>query len=139
MLVVLALVIFGITSVFGFRLELMPDMQMPMLLVITVYPGADPESVEELVTKKIESAGSEQSGVSTYMSQSSENMSMVMFQYDYDVDMNDVYGDLRTALDSVTASLPDDAEDPFIIEMAMDALDTMALSVTANGDVDLLS
>lgn len=138
MLVVLALVVFGITSVFGFRLELMPDMQMPMLLVITVYPGADPESVEELVTKKIESAGSEQSGVSTYMSQSSENMSMVMFQYDYDVDMNDVYGDLRTALDSTTASLPEDAQDPFIIEMAMDAMDTMTLSVTENGDVDLL-
>lgn len=138
MLVVLALVVFGITSVFGFRLEMMPDMQMPMLLVVTVYPGADPESVEELITKEIEAAGSAQSGVSTYMSQSSENMSMVMFQYDYDMDLDDAYADLRTALDAVTAGLPKDAQEPFIIEMAMDAMDTMTLSVTANGDVDLL-
>lgn len=138
MLVVLALVVFGITSVFGFRLELMPDMEMPMLMVVTVYPGADPESVEELVTKKIEAAGSEQSGVSTYMSQSSENMSMVMFQYDYDMDLDEAYADLRTALDTAGAGLPAEVEDPFIIEMSMDAIDTMSLSVIANGDVDLL-
>ena len=139
MLVVLALFVFGITSVFGFRLELMPDMEMPMLLVITVYPGADPESVEELVTKEIESAGSEQSGVSTYMSQSSENMSMVMFQYDYEMDLDEAYTDLSNALDAAKASMPDDVEDPFIIEMAMDAMDTMTISVTEKGDVDLLS
>lgn len=139
MLVVLALFVFGITSVFGFRLELMPDMEMPMLLVITVYPGADPESVEELVTKEIESAGSEQSGVSTYMSQSSENMSMVMFQYDYEMDLDEAYTDLSNALDGAKASMPDDVEDPFIIEMAMDAMDTMTISVTEKGDVDLLS
>ena len=62
-LIVLALVVFGLTSVLSFRLELTPDMEMPMLLVYTIYPGADPESVEELVTKPVESAGAEQSGV----------------------------------------------------------------------------
>ncbi|MBO5291885.1 MAG: efflux RND transporter permease subunit [Lachnospiraceae bacterium] len=139
MLVVLALIVFGITSIFGFRLELTPDMEMPMLMVITVYPGADPESVEELVTKEVESAGSEQSGVSTYMSRSAENMSMVMFQYDYEVDIDDAYMDLRTALDTVTSTLPDDCQDPMVIELSMDAMDTMTLSATAVGDIDLLS
>ena len=56
-LVVLALIVFGINSIFGFKLELQPDMEMPMLLVITTYPGADRASVEELVTKEIEGAG----------------------------------------------------------------------------------
>lgn len=68
-LIVLALVVFGLSSVPGFQLELTPDIEMPMLLVYTIYPGADPESVEELVTKEVESAGSEQSGVTTYTSQ----------------------------------------------------------------------
>ena len=62
-LIVLALVVFGLTSVLSFRLELTPDMELPMLLVYTIYPGADPKSVEELVTKEIEAAGAEQSGV----------------------------------------------------------------------------
>ena len=41
--VVLALVVFGFTAIPGFRLELTPDMELPMLLVYTVYPGADPD------------------------------------------------------------------------------------------------
>ena len=45
-LVVLALVVFGLTSIVGFQLELTPDLEMPMLAALTVYPGADSKSVE---------------------------------------------------------------------------------------------
>lgn len=138
-LIVLALVVFGLTSVLSFRLELTPDMEMPMLLVYTIYPGADPESVEELVTKEIESAGAEQNGVTTYTSQSSENMSMVMFQYEYGTDLDEAYMDLQTALNTVKASMPEDVNTPVIIEMSMDQMETMDVSVMAVGDSDVLS
>ena len=138
-MIVLALVVFGLSVVPGFRLELTPDMEMPMLMVYTVYPGADPESVEELVTKPIEAAGSEQSGISTYQSQSSENVSMVMFQYDYGTDLDDAYMDLVTALETVKSGMPEDVEEPVVIEMAMDQVETMDISVTAVGDSDVLS
>lgn len=138
-LIVLALVVFGLTSVLSFRLELTPDMEMPMLLVYTIYPGADPESVEELVTKEIESAGAEQSGVTTYTSQSAENMSMVMFQYEYGTDLDEAYMDLQTALNTAKASMPDDVNTPVIIEMSMDQMETMDVSVMAVGDSDVLS
>ncbi len=138
-LVVLALTVFGLTSVAGFRLELTPDMELPMLLVYTIYPGADPESVEELVTKEVEAAGSEQSGISSYTSQSAENMSMVMFQYEYGTDLDDAYMDLRSALDTARVSMPDDVNEPVIVEMAMDQMETMDVSVTAVGDSDVLS
>ena len=138
-LIVLALVVFGLTSVLSFRLELTPDMEMPMLLVYTIYPGADPESVEELVTKPIESAGAEQSGVTTYTSQSAENMSMVMFQYEYGTDLDEAYMDLQTALNTAKAGMPEDVNDPLIIEMAMDQMETMDVSVMAVGDSDVLS
>lgn len=138
-LIVLALVVFGLTSVLSFRLELTPDMEMPMLLVYTIYPGADPESVEELVTKPIESAGAEQSGVTTYTSQSSENMSMVMFQYEYGTDLDEAYMDLQTALNTAKAGMPEDVNTPLIIEMAMDQMETMDVSVMAVGDSDVLS
>ena len=138
-MIVLALVVFGLSVVPGFRLELTPDMEMPMLMVYTVYPGADPESVEELVTKPIEAAGSEQSGISTYQSQSSENVSMVMFQYDYGTDLDDAYMDLVTALETVKSGMPEDVEEPVVIEMAMDQVETMDISVTAVEDSDVLS
>ncbi len=138
-LIVLALVVFGLTSVMSFRLELTPDMEMPMLLVYTIYPGADPESVEELVTKEIEEAGAEQSGVTTYTSQSAENMSMVMFQYEYGTDLDEAYMDLQTALGTVKAGMPEDVNEPVIIEMAMDQIETMDISVMSVGDSDVLS
>ena len=138
-LVVLALVVFGLTSIVGFKLELTPDMELPMLLVYTIYAGADPESVEELVTKEVEAAGSEQSGVTSYTSQSAENMSMVMFQYEYGTDLNDAYMDLRSALDTARILMPDDASEPVIIEMSIDQMETMDISVTAVGDSDVLS
>ena len=54
LLAVLALFVFGFSSLMGLRLELMPDMEMPMKIVYTVYPGADSESVDDLVTSTIE-------------------------------------------------------------------------------------
>lgn len=138
-LVILALVVFGITSIPGFRLELQPEMDMPMLMAMTVYPGADPESVEELVTKEVEAAGAEQSGVSTVTSRSAENMSMVMFQYEYGTDLDEAYMDLKTALDSARGSMPDDVQEPVVMELAMDQSAAMNLSVTAEGDSDIAS
>jgi HAE1 family hydrophobic/amphiphilic exporter-1 len=57
LLIVLALFVFGISSVFGFKMELTPDIEMPMLFVMTYFQGGDPETTQELVTKVIEDAG----------------------------------------------------------------------------------
>ncbi len=66
-----------------------------IMMVMTVYPGADPESVEALVSGEIEGQVASLSGVDSVMSYSQENMSMVLLQYDYSVDTNDAYLDLR--------------------------------------------
>ena len=139
LLIVLALAVFGVSSVFGFRLELTPDMEMPMLMVMTVYQGGDPETTEELVTKVIEDAGKKLSGVDSITSQSTADYSIVVFSYDYGVDTKDTYTDLRSALDTASLELPEDAKDPVVLEMNINAMDMMMLSVTSTGDVDVLS
>ena len=73
LLVVLALAVFGISSLLGLRLELMPDMDMPVMMVMTIYPGADPESVEELVSSEIEGKVGALSGVDSVTTYSQEN------------------------------------------------------------------
>lgn len=87
----LALFVFGISSVFGFKMELTPDLEMPMLFVMTIYQGGDPATTEELVTKIIEDAGKTLSGVDTVTSQTTENMSIVMFSYEYGTDVDEAY------------------------------------------------
>ena len=52
MVIVASLIIFGINSIMGMNLQLIPDMDMPVMLVITTYPQAGPEDVERLVTKR---------------------------------------------------------------------------------------
>jgi len=139
LLIVLALVVFGINSVLGFKLELTPEMEMPMLFVMTIYQGGDPETTEELVTKVVEDTGKTLSGVDSITSQTTANYSMVMFTYDYGTDTSEAYSDLRSALDTAALQLPDDAQDPVIVEMNMDAMDVMTLSVTSTADIDVLS
>ncbi len=139
LLIVLALFVFGISSVFGFKMELTPDLEMPMLFVMTIYQGGDPATTEELVTKIIEDAGKTLSGVDTVTSQTTENMSIVMFSYEYGTDVDEAYADLRSAVDTASLQLPDDAHDPVIIQMDMNAQDMMTLSVTSTGDTDVLA
>lgn len=139
LLIVLALFVFGIGSVFGFKMELTPDMEMPMLFVMTIYQGGDPATTEELVTKIIEDAGKTLSGVDSVTAQTMENMSLVMFSYEYGTDTDDAYADLRSAIDTASLQLPDDAQDPVIIQMDMNAQDMMTLSITSTGDTDVLA
>jgi len=137
-LVILALAVFGISSLFGFRLELTPDMELPMMIVMATYPGADPESVDELVASVIEDAGSSLSGVDSVTTMSSENYCMVLFTYEYGVNLDDCHNDLRAALEVASLQLPEDVQEPTIIEMNINNVDVMTISAIETGDVDLL-
>lgn len=136
-LIILALAVFGLSSIPGFKMQLTPDMDMPMLIVMTTWPGADPESVEELVTDVVEDAGSALSGVDSVTSQSSENVSLVMFSYEYGVDIDECYSDLRTALDTASLRMPEDASTPVVLELNMYQSADMTLSATTEADLDL--
>ena len=124
---VLCLIFFGLMSVLSAKLELTPEINMPMLVVTTVYPGAGPEDIDELVTKPIEDEVNTLSGIDTMTSQSSDNVSMVLLQYEYGTDMDNAYSDLRKRLDLVMSSLPEDAEEPTILEMDVNAMASVYL------------
>lgn len=136
-LIILALAVFGLSSIPGFKMQLIPDMDMPMLIVMTTYPGADPESVDELVTSVVEDAGATLNGLDSVTSQSSENVSMVLFSYEYGVDIDECYADLRTALDTASLQMPDDANTPVVIELNMNQTADMTLSALTEDDMDL--
>lgn len=136
-LIILALAVFGLSSIPSFKMQLIPDMDMPMLIVMTTYPGADPESVDELVTSVVEDAGATLNGLDSITSQSSENVSMVLFSYEYGVDIDECYADLRTALDTASLQMPDDASTPVVIELNMNQTADMTLSAQTEENIDL--
>ncbi len=136
-LIILSLAVFGLASIPGFKMQLTPDMDMPMLIVMTTYPGADPESVQKLVSDVVEEAGASLNGVDSVTAQSSENLSMVMFTYEYGVDIDECYSDLRTALDTASLSMPEDASSPVVMELNISQTPDMTLSASAAEGMDL--
>lgn len=134
-LCLLSLAFFGIMSLFNSKLELTPDINMPMLVIMTTYPGANPSDIDELITKEIEDNLGSLSNVDSITSSSSENYSMVLVQYEYGTDMDNAYSDLRKKLDNVKNDLPEDAKDPSIYEMDVNSMASIYLAVS-NSAVD---
>ncbi len=127
---ILCLIVFGFQSITGMSMELMPDMDMSMMIIMTTYDGASPEDVSELVTKPIEDAVSTLSGLDTISSTSSEESSMIMLEYEYGTDMDEAYDDLKKKVDQVSnMELPDDCDTPTIIEMNSDSGSDMTLVI----------
>ncbi|MBR7113721.1 MAG: efflux RND transporter permease subunit [Firmicutes bacterium] len=133
-LVILAIVVFGALAMTTMSAELIPDIEMPMLMVMTTYPGADPESIEELISKPIEEGCASLSGVDSVTTMSMANVSIVAFAYDYDMNIDEAYADLRAALDMISAGLPEDASDATILSLSINALPTVMVAVKGEGD-----
>ncbi len=128
-LCIISLIFFGAISIFNMKLELTPDINMPMLIVTTTYAGANPEDIDELITKEIEDEIGTLSGVDSITSSSSENYSMILLQYEYGTDMNNAYTELRKKLDSVESELPDDADEPNIMELNVNEMASMYVCI----------
>ncbi|MGN0157564.1 MAG: efflux RND transporter permease subunit [Brotaphodocola sp.] len=136
-MVVLCLIVFGLQSVMTSKLELTPDINMPMLLVSTIYPGASAEDINDLVTKEIEDEIGSLSGITEVDSQSMDNVSIVMIQYDYDKDIDEAYDDLKKKIDALGADLPDDCETPIIMELNMDDQPVVSMAVNHKTQTNL--
>ena len=136
-LAVLCLIVFGLQSVLGAKLELMPTMDLPMLIISTVYPGASPEDVNDLVTTEIEDGIGSLSGIDTVQSVSMENVSMVIIQYNYGKNIDDAYDDLKKKMDVLETELPEDCQAPVIVEMNIDEMATVSLSVNHKTEPNL--
>ncbi len=134
-----AIIVFGVGSIFGLNMQLSPDMEMPMFIVMTTYVGVSPEDIDELVTQEIEEAGGTLKGLKNIQSSSMESMSTVVFQYEYGTDMDDAYMDLLEALNENSNKLPSEAGTPRIIELNINAIPTVMISASADGDIDLLN
>lgn len=128
-LAILCLIVFGLSSVFSSKLELTPDMEMPMEVIVTVYPGANPEDIDELVTKPIEDEVSTLNSVKSINSYSNENMSFILLQYEYGTDMDKAYSDLKKKTDTLASTLPDDVQDPIVMEFNINDMASISLSV----------
>ncbi|MDD3414680.1 MAG: efflux RND transporter permease subunit [Lachnospiraceae bacterium] len=138
-ILIMALVIFGLTAIPKMNMQLTPDMELPMMIVYTLYPQAGPEEVERLVSNKIENIGGTIAGLDSVMSQSMENMSYMIFSFDYGTDMDEAYMDLQEELQTIKNDLPEKASTPVVIIMDINATDAMDLSIASKDGSNVLN
>lgn len=130
---VIIVLVIGFVSLTGMKTDLLPEMSMPYMLVITTYPGASPEKVEENVTKPMESTLGTINGVENVTSSSAENYSMVMLEFAEDTSMDSAMVKVSSATNQIESSLPETCGTPNIMEISMDMMATMYASVSYEG------
>lgn len=136
LLAVIMIVIFGVMYGTQLQMSLMPNMEMPMAVVMTTYVGANPSDIEELVTTPLESAIMSVSGVDEITSTSAENVSTIQITYVEGTDLDIAATKLREQFDRV--SLPDDASDPIIVNINVSELMPTAMIALMGDDLSQL-
>ena len=137
--VVLALVL-GVVSFLGLNTDLLPAMDLPYVVVYTVYPGASPERVETAVTQPLESAVATTSGLENISSVSSENLSLIIMEFSGSTNMDSAMIELSNNIDMVAGYLDDMVQSPTLMKINPDMLPVQMLSVDVDGmDIKQLS
>lgn len=138
-MITLMVFIAGIVSYFNLDQALMPDVDLPIAVVATTYVGASPEEIENLISKPLEEGLGSISNVDTITSVSSANVSMVVLQFVDGTDIDMAAVDMRDKLDQIKSGLPDDAGDPMVIKMDINAIPIMIGVKAENLDLTALN
>ncbi|MFA7027283.1 MAG: efflux RND transporter permease subunit [Sulfurovum sp.] len=129
---VLSLIIFGWMSFKAMPAALFPNVDFPIVTVKTVYPGAEPTTIESEVTDKIEEAISRIGGIDSVISTSSDSVSVVTIKFLLERDIDEATNDVRDKVSAVT--LPTDAETPLVSKLDIGGAAVINLFLTAKND-----
>ncbi len=127
--------VFALLGIIGFKnlsYELMPDFNQPVVVIKTVYPGAEPNEVETSVSRKIEDALSNLEGVDYLVTKSLPNASIIIANLKYGTDLDKTMQDAQRYIDNIRKDLPKDILSPVMSKVSPNDLPIMSVSATSN-------
>lgn len=128
----LALVTLGIFSYRRLAIDMFPDVEIPILSIVTKYPGASPETVEREVSKRIEEAVNPISGVKHVTSTSRESVSLVVVEFNLEVKINEASQEARAKVNAIRGDLPQGIEEPIIQKLDFSSIPIVSLAVRSD-------
>lgn len=129
---VLIAVFVGAYSYLSLGMTLTPEVDLPLVVVSTVYEGASPTEIESLVTKPIEDASAQVEGIKKIESYSMESVSVVLVWFEYDVNTADATLAVSNRVKAMQGSLPEDAKDPIVEKYDINAEPFISIAVTSS-------
>jgi multidrug efflux pump len=138
--IVLAVLLFivGLMSFSGMRREAFPEIKIPYIFVTTVYPGANPPEIENLITQKIEDKLDGVDGVKQMTSSSNESFSNIFLEFDPSVKVEDALRRVKDKVDQAKGDLPKDAEEPITQELNFSTIPIVNIALYADYDMERL-
>lgn len=126
------LTLLGVIGYKNLSYELMPDFNQPVVVIKTVYPGAEPNEVETSVSRKIEDALSNLEGVDYLVTKSLPNASIIIANLKYGTDLDKTMQDAQRYIDNIRKDLPQDILSPVMSKVSPNDLPIMSISATSN-------
>src|SRR5262245_35687849 len=129
-MVMLALVVVGLVSYLRLGVDLLPAINFPVVSVAVRYPGASPESVEQLIVKPIEDALAGEANLDYTVSSASEGIGTVTLVYKESANVDTAAISVERKVNSIRAALPSDIDQPSVSRADINAQPVMNLSVS---------
>jgi len=131
LMIFVAIVVLGLVSMSMLGLDLMPELEIPSVSVMTAYTGAGPEEVETLITEPMEDTLSTISGVDEVISVSKEGLSAVTLRFEWGEKIDESINDVREKIDMIRERLPEEAENPVIFKFDLSMMPILIIAITA--------
>jgi len=137
-LIFIGIVLIGLMFYRQLPVDLLPELDVNMVSVMTAYPGAGAEDVETNITRPLEDALNSTENIKKITSSSKDGISVIMLEFNWGSDMITIMNDVRDKLDLISSSLPDGTSDPMLLKFSTDMVPVIVLSATANESADAL-
>jgi HAE1 family hydrophobic/amphiphilic exporter-1 len=131
LMIFVAMVVLGLVSMSMLGLDLMPELEIPAVSVITAYQGAGPEEIETLITEPMEDTLSTISGVDEVISVSKEGVSAVTLRFEWGEKIDESINDVREKIDLIRDRLPEEADNPVIFKFDLSMIPIAIIAITA--------
>ena len=130
--IVIVALLFGVISLQKVGIDLLPNLNFPIAVVVTLYPGGAPLTIQQDITIPVEGALAGVSGLRRQDSFSMENASAVVLQFDWGTDMLSALDQMRNTLAQLALTLPEGAQAPIVTQVDPNDFPLMLIGVTAD-------
>ncbi len=135
LMVMLALVVFGIVAYMSLPVSLLPETKTPIITIQTIYPGASPQVIEEQLTKKIEDQVFSIGQLDSVTSYSLDSLSLLTITFKDGKDENLALQEVKDKIDAIMSQLPKDIEKPSISKVDI-AASSPVMNIILEGNMD---
>jgi HAE1 family hydrophobic/amphiphilic exporter-1 len=137
-MVILIIALFGVMSFFALGLDMFPDLELPLVTVVTRYQGVAPEDIENQITRPVESAVSTVKNVKLVYSASQEGLSSVVVEFEWGTNIDFAAQDVRDRLSLIAEYLPEEANAPLVLKFDTSQMPIVFAGVTGMEDTMVL-